>query len=152
NDDPNGVNTNDLYSGATVSAGGRFCDQRTYNVPLRHEFKVAGNYPVRYVGIDLGFVLASYPGSDRVITWAPATNLFPAGRTNTETIVLSKPGTLFQPRYNQFDVNFKKNFRQGRKTYVVELEIFNVLNANAVFTTNNAIGGSLGQVQSIQLA
>ena len=28
-------------------------------------------------------------------------------------------------------------------------EFFNVLNANAVFTTNNAIGTSLGQVQTI---
>ena len=34
NDDPNGVSTNDLYSGATVSAGGRFCDQRKFHIPL----------------------------------------------------------------------------------------------------------------------
>jgi hypothetical protein len=28
--------------------------------------------------------------------------------------------------------------------------VFNVLNSNAVWTTNDAIGASLGQVQSIQ--
>ena len=150
NDDPNGVSTGDLYAGATVSAGGRFCDQRQFNVPFRHEFKVAGNYPVPVGGIDFGFVVASYPGSDRVITYSPPQALFPGNaRTNAETIVLTKPGTLFQPRWNQLDVNFKKNIREGKKVLTFEVEFFNVLNNNAVFTTNNAIGTSLGQVTSI---
>ena len=38
---------------------------------------------------------------------------------------------------------------QRRKLFTFEVECFNVLNANAVFTTNNAIGSSLGQVQTI---
>jgi hypothetical protein len=149
NDDPNGVSTNDLYAGNTVSAGGRFCDQTKYNVPFRHEFKLAGNYPVHY-GIDIGFVIQSFPGSDRVITWQPAASLYPgAQRTNSETIVVTRPGTLFQPRWNQLDMNFKKNFRQGRKVFTAEVEYFNILNANPIWTTNNAIGPSLGQVQTI---
>jgi len=149
NDDPNGVSTSDLYTGATVSAGGRFCDQTKFAVPFRHEFKLAGNYPVRY-GIDIGFVVQSFPGADRVVTWQPAASLFPGNaRTNAETIVLTEPGTVFQPRWNQLDMNFKKNFRQGRKVFTVEVEYFNILNANAIWTTNNAIGSSLGQVQTI---
>jgi hypothetical protein len=148
NDDPNGVSTNDLYSGATVSAGGRYCDQRQFNIPLRHEFKVAGNYPLPK-SVDIGFVINSFPGADRVITYQPAATLFPGGRTNTETVVLSKPGTLFQPRWNQLDVNFKKNFRSGRKLFTLELELFNALNNNVIWTTNNVIGTSLGQVLTI---
>jgi hypothetical protein len=149
NDDPNGVSTNDLYAGATVSAGGRFCDQRQFHIPFRHEFKLAGNYPLPK-HVDFGFVVASYPGAERVITWVPLAPLFPGGqRTNSETIVLNKPGTLFQPRWNQLDVNLKKNVRNGKKVFTFEVECFNVLNANAVFTTNNAIGPSLGQVTSI---
>jgi len=148
-DDPNGVSTNDLYAGATVSAGGRFCDQRAFHIPFRHEFKLAGNYPLP-MHVDFGFVVASYPGAERVITWQPGPNLFPGNaRTNAETIVLSKPGTVFQPRWNQLDVNLKKNIRNGHKVFTFEIECFNVLNANAVFTTNNAIGTSLGQVQTI---
>jgi hypothetical protein len=151
-DNPNGVNTGDLYSGATVSAGGRYCDQRTFNVPFRHEFKLAGNYSFP-LHIDFGFVVQSFPGADRVITWAPAATVFPAGaRTNTETIVLSKPGTLFQERWNQLDVNFKRNFRHGRKVMTLEFELFNALNSSAIFATNNAIGSSLGQVTSLLLA
>ena len=46
-------------------------------------------------------------------------------------------------------MNLKKNIRNGHKLFTFEIECFNVLNANAVFTTNNAIGTSLGQVQTI---
>jgi len=157
NDDPNGVSTGDLYTGATVSAGGRFCDQRQFHVPFRNEYKLAGNRPLPVIRIDFGFVLQSFPGAERVITYQPAASLFPGGRTNAETIVLNKPGTLFQPRYNQFDVNFKKNFRSGRKLYTVELELFNVLNSNTIWATNNSATNNagtstLGQVTQIQPA
>jgi len=148
-DNPNGVSTGDLYSGATVSAGGRYCDQRQFDVPFRHEFKLAGNYTLP-LDVGFGFVVQSFPGSDRVITYNPAANLFPGGaRTNSETFVVSKPGTLFQERWNQLDINFKKNFRSGRKLMTLEFELFNALNNNAIFTTNNAIGSSLGNVNTI---
>jgi hypothetical protein len=148
--DPNGTPTGDLYSGATVAAGGRFCDQRVFHVPFRNEFKLAGNYPIPVVKVDFGFVVQSFPGADRVITWQPAAGLFPSGqRTNQETIVLNRPGTLFQPRWNQLDVNFKKNIRYGKNVLTLEVEYFNVLNANPVWSTNNVIGNSLGQVLTV---
>jgi hypothetical protein len=152
NDNPNGINKDDLYQGFSVPSGGLFCDQRQFNVPFRHEFKLGGNYQLPF-DVGFGFVVQSYPGAERVITWQPGQNLFPgAARTNTETIVLNMPGVLFQPRWNQVDVNFKKNFRQGRKMYTLELEYFNLLNSNAIFTTNDAVGNSLGQVTRILLA
>ncbi len=76
-------------------------------------------------------------------------NQFPGGRTNAETIVLSKPGSVFYPRYNQLDLNVKKNFRVGRKTFSGQMDLFNALNGNAIFARNNSIGASLGQVTSI---
>jgi hypothetical protein len=33
-DNPNGPSTGDLYTGASVSQGGRFCDQREFDIPL----------------------------------------------------------------------------------------------------------------------
>ena len=101
------------------------------------------------VGIELGAVLQSYAGSSRTITWAPATGLFPGGRTNAETVVLTRPGSLYYPRYNQLDLNLRKNFRAGRKTFGGQIDLFNALNGNAIFTRNNSIGASLGQVTSI---
>ena len=48
-------------------------------MPFLHEFKLAGNYLLRY-GVDVGAVLQSYPGLERVITWQPAATLFPNGQ------------------------------------------------------------------------
>jgi len=147
-DNPNGIATADRYTGTNVFAGGAFCDQGAFNVPFRHEFKAAGSVPVRY-GIDLGVVLQSYAGSERVITWVPAAGVFPGGRTRSETLMLNEPGSLYYPRYNQVDFNIKKTFRAGRKTYSGQIDWFNLLNGNAVFTRNSAVGSSLGQIQTI---
>ena len=147
-DNPNGPTVADLYTGSPAANGGRFCDQREFDIPWTNEFKLAGSYPL-VMGIDVGAVLQSYAGSPRVITWSPPATLFPGGRTNAETVVLTRPGSLYYPRYNQLDVNFKKNFRAGRKTYSGQVDLFNALNGNAIFARNNSIGNSLGQVQSI---
>jgi hypothetical protein len=138
-----------------VGRGGPYCDQRQFDIPFTHEFKAAGNYPFP-MGIEVGAVLQSYAGSARTITWAPAASVFPNGqRTNTETLILNAPGTLYYPRYNQLDVNFKKNFRHGRKSYSGQVDLFNALNGNAIFSRNNNVPASvgaatsLGQVESI---
>jgi hypothetical protein len=108
-DNPNGPPIADLYQGRNVAEGGRFCDQRSFHMPFLNEFKLAGNYTVRY-GVDVGAVLQSYPGLERVITWQPAANLYPNGqRTQAQTIILNEPGSLFSERWNQLDINIKKN-------------------------------------------
>ena len=150
NDDPNGAATADKYLGESVDNGGRFCDQRKYKIPFKRELKLAGNYPLP-LGFDVAAVLQSYSGLARIISWTPAASLFPGGRTNSETIILNQPGSLYYPRYNQLDVNFKKNFRSGKKLFTVQVDFFNMLNSNAILTANNAIGSSLGQVTSVQL-
>jgi hypothetical protein len=147
-DNPNGVLTADRYTGANVSAGGAFCDQGAFDMPFRHEFKMAGTVPVRW-GIDMGAVLQSYAGGERVITWAPAGGVFPGGRTRTETIMVNEPGSLYYPRYNQLDFNVKKTFRAGRKTFSGQVDWFNLLNGNAIFTQVSTVGSSLGQIQTI---
>jgi hypothetical protein len=111
---------------------------------------MAGNLPLVF-GVDMGAALQSYTGLSRVITWTPANTLFPGGRTNAETIVLNKPGSLYYPRYTQLDLNVKKNFRSGQKMFTLQVDCFNVLNSNSILTMNNTIGASLGQVNSIQL-
>jgi hypothetical protein len=94
--------------------------------------------------------LQAYPGTARMVTWTPAASVFPGGaRTNSETIILTKPGSLYQPRYNQLDITVKKNFRSGRKTFALQIDVFNVTNSSSILTTNDAIGTSLGQVNSI---
>ena len=148
-DNPNGPTTNDLYQGRAVAQGGRFCDQRNFNIPLSHEFKLMGNYGLPG-GVDVGAVLQSYPGLERVITWNPAAGLFPNGqRTQSQTIVLNKPGSLYGERWNQFDINFKKNFRFGNKMHTFQVDVFNLFNSNAILTMTDSVGTSLGQVTRI---
>ncbi|MCM3878908.1 MAG: TonB-dependent receptor [Vicinamibacterales bacterium] len=150
NDNPNGPPLADLYTGASVSAGGRYCDQRQFDVPFVHEFKLAGNYPVPHVGLDVGVILQSYAGLARTITYQPAAGVFPGGaRTNTETIILNEPGSLYYPRYNQLDLNFKKNFRFGTKSFSGQIDFFNVLNGNAIFARQDTVGNALGDVTTI---
>jgi hypothetical protein len=148
-DNPNGPPVADLYTGASVANGGRFCDQRNFDIPFVHEFKLAGSYPVPVIGLDLSVVVQSYAGLARTITYQPPANLFPGGRTNTETIILNEPGSLYYPRYNQVDLNFKKNFRVGTKTFSGQIDFFNVLNGNAIFARQDAVGNSLGDVTTI---
>jgi hypothetical protein len=149
NDDPNGPATNDLYLGAgVVSSGGQFCDQRKLSIPFTNEFKASGSYPLP-MSIEVGAVLQSYAGSPRIITYSVPSGSFPGGQTNSETIMLNQLGSLYYPRYNQLDLNVKKNFRAGRKSFSGQVDLFNALNGNAIFTRNNSVGSSLGQVQSI---
>ena len=155
-DNPNGrtstgqFSASDATTGVAASYGGRFCDQTQFDYPMRSEFKLAGNYPLLY-GFDFGAVLQSYSGSERVITWAPGPGLFPGGRTNTETVVLNEPGSLFWDRWNQLDINFKKNIRHNNNVITFQVDIFNVLNANAIRAGNNTVGGGLGQATTIMV-
>jgi hypothetical protein len=147
NDNPNGGTLTTEF-GKTISNGGRFCDQGQFRMPFQHDFKLAGNMVLRY-GVGLGFVFQNYPGTERVITWSPPANVYPGGRTNTETIILSEPGSIYQERYNQIDVNFKKSFRHGTKVFTGQLDLFNVTNSNSILTTTNSIGSSLGRINTI---
>ncbi len=149
NDNPNGPPTGDLYQGRNVAQGGRFCDQRNFDMPFTQEFKLAGNYSLP-LGVDIGAVLQSFGGLERVITWQPAANLYPNGqRTQSQTIILTEPGSLFGERWDQLDVNFKKNIRYGNKVHTFQLDIFNVFNNNSIRTMNDTVGTSLGQVTAI---
>jgi hypothetical protein len=159
NDNPNGTpgssgstsaTVTDLYQGRIVSSGGRFCDQRQFDMPFLHEFKLAGNYAVGF-GIDFGAVVQSYPGLERVITWQPPANLFPNGqRTQAETTILNEPGSLYGERWTQVDINVRKNFQVGNgKVHTFQLDIFNVFNNNSIRTQTDTVGTSLGQVTAI---
>jgi hypothetical protein len=147
-DNPNGPTTGDLYQGRPVAQGGRFCDQRQFDIPFIHEFKLAGNYTLPY-GVDFGAVLQSYAGLERVITWQPSAGLFPGGRTQSQTIVLTEPGSLYGERWDQLDININKNIRYGNKVHTFQLDVFNVFNNNSIRTMTDSVGSSLGQVTAI---
>jgi hypothetical protein len=157
NDDPNGpvttgqFNPTSATTGVDAPLGGRYCDQTKFPYPLVHEFKFAGNYGLPY-GLDFGAILQSYGGQERVIQWQPAAPLFPGGlRTQAQTFVLNAPGSIFYDRWNQLDINLKKNFRHNGKVLTFQIDVFNVLNSNAIRAANNNVGTSLGNATTIML-
>ena len=157
NDNPNGpittgqFNPTSATTGVNSPLGGRYCDQTQFEYPLRHEFKFAGNYGLPY-GFDIGAIMQSYAGQERVILWQPAASLFPGGRrTQAETFVLNPPGSIFFDRWNQLYINVKKNFRHNNKVLTFQIDVFNVLNANSMRGANNNVGGSLGNATQIML-
>jgi hypothetical protein len=147
-DNPNGPARGDLYQGRNVATDGPFCDQRNFNIPFMHEFKLAGNYSLPF-GVDVGAVLQSFGGLERVIQWTPDAALFPGGRTQSQTVIINEPGSLYGERWDQLDVNFKKNIRYGSKVHTFQIDIFNVFNNNSIRTMNDTVGNSLGQVTAI---
>jgi hypothetical protein len=146
-DNPNGTLITDLYLGATISDGGPFCDERKFQVPFRNDIKLSGTVPLGW-GVEAGVALQTLSGSPKAITYAVPASVFPGGRIEAQTILLSRPGTLFQPRMNQLDIDLKKIFRFGRRTFSGQVDVFNALNANSILTTNQAWGPTYDQVQS----
>ncbi len=155
NDDPNGPTTTGQFNptaattGVDAPLGGRYCDQTQFDYPFIQEVKFAGNYSFPY-SIDVGAVMQSYGGQERVITWAPEQARFPNNqRTQAQTFILSPPGSVFYDRWNQLDINVKKNIRHNNNVLTFQIDIFNVLNANAIRAANNSVGASLGNATTI---
>jgi hypothetical protein len=65
-----------------------------------------------------------------------------AGASQTITVNLIEPGTLYGDRVNQFDLRIAKNFRFGGTRTNVGFDQTNVLNANPVLTYNEAFSTS----------
>jgi hypothetical protein len=131
--------------------GGRYCDQTQFPFPFLHEFKLAGNYTLPF-NIDTGIVMQSYGGQERIITWQPEAARFPnQQRTQAQTFILNPPGSIFYDRWNQLDINVKKNFRHNNKVLTFQVDIFNVLNANPIRGAVNSVGASLGNANNVML-
>ncbi len=52
------------------------------------------------------------------------------------TIALLSPNTEYLPRRNELDVRFGKVVRVGRARSVISIDVFNMLNSNALLTVN----------------
>jgi hypothetical protein len=122
----------------------RFCD----NVPpFRTQFKGSAAYTLPYE-VQLSGSFRSTPGNDVDANY-PVTSAI-AGRTiygnvggtQSITVNLIEPNTLFLDRVNQLDARVGKNFRFGRFRAQGFVDIFNVLNAGTVTSVNQTYGAN----------
>jgi len=138
----------------TVSCAGndpntfRYCDQSEFDIPLRHDFKFNGSYPLPF-GFQVGATLQSYAGGPLMVNWNVPANLFPGGRTQSVTVNLVPPGSKYLDRWNQLDLSFRKVFQFGRFKIDGALDMYNALNSNVVLQENQNFGSSLGQPQQV---
>ena len=153
--DPNRLNTN-----AAIAGTSRFCDQSKLDLPLRHEFKVAGSYRLPY-GIQANAAIQSYSGRDLLTKWSisrttryatdctgpctPGALVIPNLTPTSLILDLVAPGKAYYGRQNQVDVGLRKLFKVGKYQFSGQMDLFNVLNVSYVKTQNTTFGSSLGQ-------
>jgi hypothetical protein len=130
----------------------RFCDQSgelyqelgaVSGMPFRHEFKMAASYALPW-RFHAGLSLLSYPGAQKDVSYSVPANLFPGGRTNAVTSVLTAPGTSYYDRWNQLDARFSRTFTVAKKQIEPTIEGFNLANSSVVLSEITAFGASLG--------
>jgi hypothetical protein len=142
-DNPNGSAANDLYYDISFQRGGRFCDERNLDIPLRHDYKLAGTLPLPY-GFEFDGTIVSYAGNETQVVWDVPASVFPNGQRTVQTLVrLTAPGTKYLPRWNQVDIAFKKNFRLAGYQLTAQADVYNALNSAVVTTETQTFGPSL---------
>ncbi len=147
----------------------RFCDQRDLDIPNLTQFKISGSYPLPF-GVQISGNWQGYPGvpsgtnrqdgdytaaNNRVIDPSLNVNynvdrtIVPTLTQSSVTVPLLKPGTKYLDRWNQIDVRMAKKFHVRKVSFQGQLDIFNILNASSVLSTNETYGSSLDRPTSI---
>ena len=126
----------------------RFCDQTQSGVPFQTLFKVSGTYPLPY-GVRVSASYQSTPGTERTITYQVTRTQVPLMTQSSQNIRLSEPGSTYNDRVNQLDVNLTKSIRINGVDVRPELGMFNLLNGSAVLSQVNAFGSTLDRVNTI---
>ena len=137
-----------------------WCDQSQLDMPLLHEFKLAGSYTLPWQ-IQANVALQSYNGLPLFTRWnigtttryaanclgpcRPGELVVPNMTLASYVLDLVPPGQQYYERQNQLDMGFRKLFRFGRYQLSAQADIFNIVNSSYVKNQNITCGPSLGQ-------
>jgi hypothetical protein len=102
-----------------------------------------GSYTIPKVDVQVSGTLRSDPGGQLAANWtAPNSATVGLNRpfaglgSQTITVNLIEPGTLYGERVNQIDMRFAKILRFGRTRTTVGFDVYNLVNSDAVLTYN----------------
>jgi hypothetical protein len=102
-----------------------------------------GSYTIPKVDVQVSGTLRSDPGGQLAANWtAPNSATVGLNRpfaglgSQTITVNLIEPGTLYGARVNQIDMRFAKILRFGRSRTTVGFDVYNLVNSDAVLTYN----------------
>ena len=143
----------------------RFCDQTQYHIPLARTVKLTWSYPlpwdIRFSGVFQsadGFnttappapLLAQNPDNHmRLYTYNVTKTQLPALVQSNVSVFLDNPGTSMMPRVTQMDLAFSKVVGVGKLKLTPQIDVFNLLNSNALLTLKTAYGPTLGYPSTI---
>jgi len=107
--------------------------------------KFSGSYTVPRVDVLVSGTFRSIPGPEIYANYvatnaviAPSLGRSLSGGTANLPVTIAEPGTLYGERLNQVDMRVGKILRFGRTKTSLNLDIYNLFNANTVLTVNNA--------------
>jgi hypothetical protein len=124
------------------------------------QVKMLGTYTVPKVDVQLAATFQSLPGPQITAIYnAPNALVQPSlgrplsGNAANVAVNLVAPGTIYGERSNQVDFRVTKAFKVGRTRTAVNLDLYNLLNANPVLTssTNFAIWQSPTSIMDARL-
>jgi hypothetical protein len=108
------------------------------------QIKLLGTYTIPKVDVLFSSTFQSLPGpqvtANYVATNAqiqPSLGRPLSGGAANATINIVQPGTMYGERLNQLDLRFGKIFKFSRLRTLVNFDLYNALNGNAVTSQNN---------------
>jgi hypothetical protein len=117
-----------------------------------------GSYVVPKAEVELAVTFQSKPGAQLAANYAvPTSAIAPSlgrnlsGTAANATVNLIAPGSMYGDRINQLDLRLARTLRIRRTRTRLAVDVYNVLNSNAVLSYNNTFvpGGSWLQPQAI---
>jgi hypothetical protein len=120
----------------------QFCRQES---PFLVQLKGFGSYTVPVLDVQFAVTVQSLPGplvaanynaTNAVV--APSLGRPLSGNAANIGINLVEPGSMYGERVNQLDLRISKVIRMGGLRAALNMEAFNLFNANAVLTQSNA--------------
>ena len=138
-------------TGTSVFGGGLTSSTVTPLSPYCHvaygvltQVRGLSSYIVPRIDVQLSATFQSKPGAQLAANYAapnsvvaPSLGRDLSGNAPNVTVNLVAPGSLYGDRINQLDVRFAKVFSYSRSRATVGVDIYNVLNSNAVLAYDN---------------
>ena len=120
----------------------QYCRQQS---PFLTNVKFATSYTLPRVDVLVSGTFRSVPGPEIYANFvatnaviAPSLGRTLSGGAANLPVTIVEPGTMYGERLNQVDLRVGKILRFGRVRSALNLDVYNVFNANRVLTMNNA--------------
>ena len=141
-DDPNSPILANAYVGST---GGRYCQQSDFDIPFQTQAKLTGFYPLRWYGIELSGVFMSFPGARSFTNYTVTPAISPGLTQASITVPLVAPGDKYYDQRYQLDLGLAKSIDFGQRKLRLQVDVFNLFNANTIMSEFQTYGPRLNQ-------